>query len=351
MNKKDASLLNEFKSKKEIYKQLDETVNLLLEKVVKENSFFVMAIQHRVKDENSLEGKLIRKGGKYNSLYEITDLVGFRIICYFSDTVDKIAESLGKYLTIDTENSVDKRAALDTSEFGYLSLHYICSLPESEENAGDICKIPFEIQIRTVLQHAWAEIEHDLGYKSEFGIPKPMSRDFSRIAGLLEIADNEFMNLRDNSKKYTEDIRNKIETDQGYDISLDRVSFNEYIHKSKQFLGFIENLKKEFALDIEVIEINSTYLKQLKWLRLETIGDFYNLFEDNSQFALMQIKNLVDSFGIDIITTAAILKFLVEGELLRSAYNDMQIKQFLSIDENDESQIERNLKRILNMKK
>lgn len=350
MNSNSVFLLNEFKSKKDIYKQLEEKATITIKNIISENSFFVMDIQHRVKDDKSLEGKLIKKDGKYKNLYEITDLVGFRIICYFSDTVDKIAEEIKKYFVIDTENSIDKRTVLDVTQFGYLSLHYICRLNKSEEIDEELSKIPFEIQIRTVLQHAWAEIEHDLGYKSDFGVPKPIRRNFSRIAGLLEIADSEFINLRDSSKKYTEEIREKIENDKGYDISLDKVSFNEYIHKSRQFKSFVENLKNEFSLDVEIIETGFTYLKQLEWLGNHTIGDFYNLFESNRTFVYKQIKNLVENFGIDIITSTAILKFLTEGELLLNDYSEKQIIQFLSIAESDDKQIERSLKHILKMK-
>ena len=131
MNVSDNRLLSEFREKQDIYKQLDKTVYSLLKEIKRDNSFFMMDIQHRVKDEKSLKGKLIRKGGKYKNLNEITDLVGFRIICYFSDTVDKVAAALNRYFIIDRENSVDKRAVLQTTQFGYLSLHYICSIPTS----------------------------------------------------------------------------------------------------------------------------------------------------------------------------------------------------------------------------
>lgn len=59
-----------------------------------------------------------------------------------------------------------------------------------------------EIQIRSILQHAWAEIEHDIGYKNEIAIPKQMRRKFSRIAGLLEIADQEFVQIRSELEDY-----------------------------------------------------------------------------------------------------------------------------------------------------
>ena len=63
----------------------------------------------------------------------------------------------------------------------------ICSLPKDKGYPEELTEYTFEIQFRTVLQHAWAEIEHDLGYKTEFGIPLDVRREFSRVAGLLEI--------------------------------------------------------------------------------------------------------------------------------------------------------------------
>lgn len=342
-------LVEEFISKNEKYKLLETTVLSLINKIIEENNFFVMDVQHRVKNIESLEGKIIRKQGKYKNLTDITDLTGFRIICFFTDTVKLLSETLHNYFVIDEKNSIDKSKDLDTTQFGYLSIHFICTLPDTEEYKA-ISSIPFEIQMRTVLQHAWAEIEHDLGYKSEFGVPKPIRREFSQVASLLELADKEFINLRDNSKKYTLEIKEKIANDQVSDISLDRISFNEYIHNSKHFLNFEKSLKTNFGIDVEVLETSYSYLKHLEWLGVETISDLQQLFDNNNEYAFSQIKNLSDDFGIDIITSTAIIKYLSEGELIRANYSEPQIRKFFSIEEPDTTIIEKNVSRILSIK-
>jgi hypothetical protein len=67
-----------------------------------------------------------------------------------------------------------------------------------------------EIQIRTLLEHTWAEIEHDLGYKSTEAVPHPVRRRFSRLAGLLELADSEFVEIRRTMVEYARDLRESL---------------------------------------------------------------------------------------------------------------------------------------------
>jgi hypothetical protein len=85
-------------------------------------------------------------------------------------------------------------------------------LPENGEYPPELCGIKFEIQMRSSLQHTWAEIEHDLGYKSMYEVPREVRREFSRIAGLLELADESFVRIRskiaDYNKQTTENIKN-----------------------------------------------------------------------------------------------------------------------------------------------
>ena len=187
MNLKSKIIMEEYREQKANFVELGNVVSDLLRNIVKDNNIEVLAVEHRVKAEQSLAGKLELKGDKYTSLEDITDILGTRIICFFSDDVDKVADNIQKYFDIDWENSVDKRAQLRPDAFGYLSLHYICSLPNNGKYPKELCGKKFELQIRSILQHTWAAINHDLGYKSDFGIPKRITRDFSRIAGYIEV--------------------------------------------------------------------------------------------------------------------------------------------------------------------
>ena len=104
-----------------------------------------------------------------------------RIITYFAEEVDAVAQLIEREFTIDRKNSIDKRMALDPDQFGYLSVHYIVSLAANRSQLPEyaaLSGLSAEIQIRSILQHAWAEIEHDLGYKSQTAVPRDVVRQF-----------------------------------------------------------------------------------------------------------------------------------------------------------------------------
>ena len=225
--------LLEYDTEIDNYRKLEPIVISILEDKLREAGIRPMQIAHRVKTRESVAGQMERKPDKYTSLRKMTDLLGIRIICYFNDQVDQIAELIRQSLVIDLKNSVDKRELLEPTAFGYLSLHFICSLPEDSGYPNELCDLKFEIQIRTVLQHTWAEIEHDLGYKTEFGIPRKVRREFSRVAGLLEIADESFLRIRSFIRDYEIDVRNKITNDEAAEMPLDLVSLRAYLELSK----------------------------------------------------------------------------------------------------------------------
>ena len=64
---------------------------------------------------------------------DLTDLVGFRIICYFTEQIDMISAIIEKLFDVDRDNCIDKSKTLSPNAFGYLSVHYICSLKKSDE--------------------------------------------------------------------------------------------------------------------------------------------------------------------------------------------------------------------------
>jgi ppGpp synthetase/RelA/SpoT-type nucleotidyltranferase len=201
--------------------QLESRVLEMLNQTLAQQSIALNSIEHRVKTIDSLAGKLERKGEKYRSLQDITDLIGLRIVTFYTDDVDKVAAIVSQLFDVDWSNSVDKRKLHDFNSFGYNSLHYICQLHEGS--------IPFEIQIRTALQHTWSAIEHDIGYKGAVKLPPQYKRQFSRLAGMLELADDEFSRLRTTMTEYRRQIQTLVKSGNLNEVTLSTDSFRSYL--------------------------------------------------------------------------------------------------------------------------
>jgi hypothetical protein len=122
--------------------------------------------------------------------------------------------------------------------FGYRSLHYVC-----RAEGGLPAEARFEIQVRTLLEHAWAEIEHDLGYKSPEAIPAAARRRLHRLAGLLELADQEFGAIRRELDAYAAALPERISRESEA-VPLDRLSLLELL-----------DCPEARALDLEVARL------------------------------------------------------------------------------------------------
>lgn len=296
----------------------------LVERLILDNN--ISSISSRIKSQSSLKNKIDNKQKKinknlykYNSLNDITDVCGLRICTIYSDDVDKISNIIENEFSIDRGNSIDKRSTLEPDKFGYLSVHYIVSLSKDRAKLTEYERFKgfkFEIQIRSILQNTWAEIEHDLGYKSEKGIPQSIKRDFSRLAGLLEIADKEFINIRNSLNEYTNKVTEKIQNSNDVEsIDINRISLNEFI-KSNYF--------KKAIIDIESglndVEINlenwlsssslSTDLDNLvacfKLLNISNIGEIKQLFSQSNKLLLLSIN---DKYEFPTLRPIAVLYY------------------------------------------
>ena len=126
----------------------------------------------------------------------ITDQVGVRVITYVLSDVAAVAELLTDQMQVLDDRDLGRETA-NEGRFGYASRHLLVALePSGEESLPDR---PASVQVRTVLQHAWAEFEHDIRYKGtvpEEHVPD-LDRRFTLAAGLLELADREFSEIRD----------------------------------------------------------------------------------------------------------------------------------------------------------
>lgn len=146
-------------------------------------------------------------------LKQITDLAAVRVISFFLDTLNAIDQCIQR--EFDIIERIDKAATRDGQPaLGYQSLHYIvtlksnrASLPEYARFAG----IRAEVQSRTILQHAWAEIEHDIQYKALDVLPNEIRRRFLALAGMLEIGDREFQAIADSHATLQAEARSSVE--------------------------------------------------------------------------------------------------------------------------------------------
>jgi len=200
-------LLEEYRSRHGGFEALGQAMRARLEAELARGGLEGFHVHYRVKAPESLAQKVARPDKTYERLEDVTDLVGLRVITYFEDTIEQVARRVEASFRVDVDRSVDKRKLQEPSSFGYSSLHYICRPPEELLEGHPEWDWPFEIQIRTILQHAWAEMEHDLGYKSPEAVPRPVRRRFSRLAGLLEIADHEFVELRRTMRTYAQQLQ------------------------------------------------------------------------------------------------------------------------------------------------
>ncbi len=269
----------------------------LIEKVrcaLSSAGILVASVESRVKEESSLRGKLELKGAKYHTLSDITDIVGLRVITFYIDDVDKVASMVERLFNVDWENSVDKRKIHEIDSFGYMSLHYVCAIPDSTYR--------FEIQIRTVLQHAWANMSHDTGYKSGVEIPKRYMREMSRLAGMLELVDDEFSKIRTELSDYRRSVKALVASGNLEEVPLDGDSFKSYL----ELKPFAQLNKKIAAVNqAEIHEVSlMPYLSIFKALVFKTLGDIDNLIKNYSEGAYQIACYQIGVTDLDIISSS-----------------------------------------------
>ena len=246
MNELAELRMEEYNRLSEKYKKLEAITVELLEENLKNKDLRPMHITHRIKTAESSIGKLERKPDKYKNLSALNDFLGIRIICYFTDQVDESASIIEKLLDVDTELSSDKRELIAPTTFGYLSLHYICSLPN-------------------------------------------VRREFSRVAGLLEIADETFLRIRNSIQEYEAEVREKISTDTADDMPLDLVSLRAYLELSPNMHALLEDIAAINGSKILDTDPES-YLQLLSFFNLHTLGELNTFVAEGHEDAVYFAK-------------------------------------------------------------
>jgi hypothetical protein len=197
---------------------------------------------------------------------------------------------------------VDKRKLHDLTSFGYNSLHYICRIPETlacDPNMPQLNEFRFEIQMRTGLQHVWSTIEHDIGYKGSVKILPEYRRQFGRLAGMLELIDDEFSRLRTAMTDYRRQMQSLVASGK-----LDEVPLNESTFRSYLEMRPFDRLNKRIAA-VNQAEIYPTpllpFVRVFSKLGLTTLGDVERLIADYSEDAYQLALSQLAVTDLDII--------------------------------------------------
>lgn len=224
-------ILSEFDSIEDTLGQLCAKTKSLIEASLQDANIQYQSVQSRVKSKKKVKEKYLDPEKQYEKLSDITDLAGLRVITYYEDDVDRVSQVLKREFNIDAKNSVDKRD-VEPDRFGYNALNYVCG--HLEKRIADVeykkfAGIRCEVQVTSILRHAWAEMEHEW-YDLKKSYPRNVKRRFYRIAALLELAESEFLDIKNNRILYEKSVAVRVEA-KVPDLPVDAVSLRAFIEQ------------------------------------------------------------------------------------------------------------------------
>lgn len=262
---------------KALYEQFSQEVEEIITKILTLKNIPYQSVSHRVKEKESYLNKC--KNEKYiDPTKQITDVSGIRIIAYTNQDVSSICKILRDEFWIDEDNSGNKAEILDTDKVGYLSVHYILQLSEKRLGLSEYKlyeNLKCEVQVRTLLQHAWAEIEHDRNYKFAGVLPKEIKRRFCLVAGVLELMDCEFDKLSKDIDEYAKSMKKAVSKGD-YNLGIDSKSVEQYMLKKFEGVNNIYPCSNRVIITEEVVQ----ELVRFGYKKIKEIDDDINSYKN-----------------------------------------------------------------------
>lgn len=215
-----------YREKRSVYLEFAQCLRSLLDAALRGSDVKTHSVEARAKTVASFAKKaglphpLDPTRPKYEDpLAEITDMAGVRVVTFLPDAVEQVGAAVeAQFEIIEQEDKFD-RLSLE-ERFGYASVHYLVRLRDNRTSLLEYRRfegLVGEIQVRTILQHAWAEIEHDIEYKGSDSVAVSVRRRFMAVAGMLEIADREFQAIQEEVRR-----RRRVATEAVVKGRLDR---------------------------------------------------------------------------------------------------------------------------------
>jgi putative GTP pyrophosphokinase len=325
-------VLDKYKLLVPTYERYSRKLETLLTDLLNAHKIDFHLIEVRIKTPESFTEKITRANKDYSDpLKEVTDFCGLRVIVYYTKDVDRVAKLIEREFQVDTSNSSDKRYQASPSEFGYNSMHFVVSLSTSRISLPewiDLKTLKAEIQIRTVLQHAWAAISHKLQYKINSEVPIELQRKLFRLSALLELADDEFLGLKENQENLSASIKLNMEKGK-IEIPIDAISIAEFLRTSDDVkilsqlaikLGFKEADKDDTNRQTSLIPICN-----LRGIR--TISDLKSILHSSLPWAPSYLKRQVDASREWTVSPEFVCTLIIIGQYANEIQTEDLVKQ------------------------
>lgn len=249
--------------------KVDSTLNEILKNIPAFNCELNLEISpsHRVKTQNSFIKKAFYRLEKNyeDPLSEITDKIGTRIVVTSLKEQEAVKEVLmnpTEYWDVikvkDLNNFI-----IEPEKFNYCAVHFLLRIKSlscfGRKLKGDLCYYTVEVQLKTLLQHAWAQINHDTTYKGPFKYDNKLIRIMSKTMALMEVTDENFDNAYAHMMK---------------DDSYEKSFLNGLLQISKEELGIeFKPDEVDILLTKNIFELTEIEKRDLELIKLDIVNN------------------------------------------------------------------------------
>ena len=256
------------------YQDFASVVKDILVRALKHQTVLVHSIESRAKEIDSFGKKATLpdpadpENPKYpDPIHDITDLAAARVITFFLSTLQQTDDVITAEFEIIEKNDRGGEATGE-ARLGYQSIHYLVKLKENRLQLPEYARfrgLIAELQVRTILQHAWAEIEHEIQYKAADVdvLPKSIRRRFLSLAGMLEIGDREFQAIADQHQELQQNARERVASGELEGVEITPDSLQALLDKQYGEDGRMREWSYTFATRL-IKRLGFTTLKQVE---------------------------------------------------------------------------------------
>lgn len=314
------------------YSAFTERIESLITELLKLDEIKTHLIESRTKTVESFKEKIRRPGKSYKEpLKELIDLSGVRIIVYYIDDIEKVSNILSKEFNIVETEKSHLATEYSVDQFGYISLHFVIALKPERARLPEWSTYKdfvTEIQIRTVLQHSWAAVSHALQYKHESDVPKALRRKLHRLAGLFELADEEFSSLRSETVSIQKEASEALEHGD-HEILINPITLKEFMQrwdKSEENRNIMKEIGYFFDDDM-VEDSDKDYFGEVSLycekFGIKTIEDLISIVNFNAESYFNEVFDggpwyISDGFMLFLLLIRAKIDDFTEKDLVTS---------------------------------